>query len=111
MRQCLYLLPIGLSLLLVACSEKNGSDEDREDGGQETPVAKSRALQGPWDDVVFTKHSSYACQSLDGTRTQFPELINDDWDYEDDEVEGDEDLRDMAIPQRNQSDDDWDDWN
>jgi len=34
-----------------------------------------------------------------------------DWDYEDDEVEGDEDLRDMAIPQRNQSDDDWDDWN
>tara|TARA_B100000959_G_scaffold221502_1_gene234272 strand:+ start:7407 stop:8531 length:1125 start_codon:yes stop_codon:yes gene_type:complete len=82
MRQCLYLLPIGLSLLLVACSEKNGSDEDREDGGQETPVAKSRALQGPWDDVVFTKHSSYACQSLDGTRTQFPELINDDWDYE-----------------------------
>ena len=85
MRQCLYLVLFGLSLLLVACSEKTGSDEDRKDtkgGEQETPAAEGTSLPGPWDDVVFTKHSSYACQSPEGTRTKFPDLINDDWDYE-----------------------------
>ena len=36
---------------------------------------------------------------------------DDDWEYADEEVEGDEELRDMALPQQNESDDDWDDWN
>ena len=36
---------------------------------------------------------------------------DDGWEYEDEEVEGDEELRDMALPQQTQSDDDWDDWN
>ena len=36
---------------------------------------------------------------------------DDDWEYDNDEVGGDEELRDIALPQQNESDDDWDDWN
>ena len=35
----------------------------------------------------------------------------DDWEYDDEEADGDDNLREMALPQENESDDDWDDWN
>ena len=35
----------------------------------------------------------------------------DDWEYEDEEVEDSGGLTPSALPTQNQSDDDWDDWN
>jgi len=54
---------------------------DTQDTGSDTDVT-DHTLKGPWDQVVFTSNNPYECVAPEGTRTSFPPLLNDDWDYE-----------------------------